>query len=188
MWRLNKLTATLYVNENIKEKKNPILDHRIVKPSALMVKQNPSISAAVEVFHITLRELWLDVETKQFDNRYTYDWVNSAFMSLPQYLVSVHSRQEQNIFAQATISKTRCTTRPRSNPCIWNNNKTNVSTKIPWTRETNSEFGWVIWPRSKPHPPQGLPMCNTHRAPAFWKDPQASGTVTASWSGGRTMN
>lgn len=37
-----------------------LLEHRIVKPSALTVKQNPSITAAVEVFHITLREVELD--------------------------------------------------------------------------------------------------------------------------------
>lgn len=66
MCRLNKFTETLYVNENTKvpEGSLALLEYRIVKPSALMVKQNPRTTAAMEVFHSTLREIELDVGDK----------------------------------------------------------------------------------------------------------------------------
>lgn len=48
----------------------------------------------------------LDTETKQFDNRYMYDQVNSAFISLPQYLFLIHSRQDQKHFQDTANHKT----------------------------------------------------------------------------------
>lgn len=95
MCRLNKFTATLYVNENIKEQGSGGIvgtfgaqdSETISSDGETKPKYNCSSGG---VPHYPEGAL---MEREQFYNSHTYDHVESAFVSLPRYFVSVHSRR-----------------------------------------------------------------------------------------------
>lgn len=84
MCRLNKSAATLYVNENIKEWRSRGIvgafgaedSETISSDGETKSKYNCSSSGGVPHYPKGASAGWM--ETKKFDNRYTYDQANSA--------------------------------------------------------------------------------------------------------------
>lgn len=127
-------------------------------------------------------------KTKQFDNRYTYDWVKRWLYVFATIFCFSPLQTRIKTSTQESISNTWRTTRPRLDPCIRKINNTNTSAMIPWTRRQA--------PTSDESSDPGLSLthhkvcqCVIHtHTHGLWKDPQASGILTTSWSGRRTIN
>lgn len=95
---LNKFTKTIHINENIKEQGSTGIVAAFEKHDSETISSEDEIKTKCNYSNGNIAcypEGALAGYWRQgfFDNRYTYHQVNSAFVSLPQYLVSIHSNK-----------------------------------------------------------------------------------------------
>lgn len=174
--RLNKFTATLYVNEKHKRAGIRIL---LVLLQKRLVRHNPRLTAALEVFHTAPRDLRI-ITIIQSSLTIGINMIRLTHsLCLCQYILFQPDpdRQKQTFPAHGA---------PPDQYWIPAFERLITQFTIPWTQRQTLSLNESSDPGLSLTHHNAL-KCVTHIQPSLWADPQTSGILTTSRPGRRTI-